>query len=142
MLVAGSAMFGIVLSGCGKPDRGTVPVTVSVIYQGKPVVDASISLLSEDGRYAVGTTDVQGLSRLFTYAPNDGALPGPYAVAIDKHETIFPDAPASAADDHGQSQSIRHIYHIPQKYADTATSGLSLEVVKGEKNDFSFELKD
>jgi hypothetical protein len=129
--------------GCGQPNRGTVPVTVEIQYDGKPVSEASITLLNSEGKYAVGITDTSGTARIFTYTPNDGAAPGHYQVSVDKHETIFPDAPASAAEDTGSSRSeIKHVYHIPKKYADVSTSGLSLEVVKGNKNHFLFQLND
>jgi hypothetical protein len=135
--------FVLPFCGCGQPNRGTVPVTVEIQYDGKPVSEASITLLNSEGKYAVGTTDVSGIARIFTYIPNDGAIPGHYQVSVDKHETIFPDTPVSAADDTGSSQGeIKHVYHIPKKYADISTSGLSLEVVKGKQNHFLFQLND
>ncbi|MDR3199663.1 MAG: hypothetical protein LBU34_17490 [Planctomycetaceae bacterium] len=83
------------------------------------------------------------MARIFTYKPKDGTLPGQYQVAVDKHETVFPDPPDSSVNDTGSSLGeVRHIYHIPKKYADISTSGLSLEVVKGKQNHFLFQLDD
>jgi hypothetical protein len=135
--------FALSFCGCGHTNRGTVPVTVEIQYDGKSVSEASITLLNSEGKYAVGITDISGVARIFTYTPNDGAVPGQYQVVVDKHETIFPDSPASPAEDTGfSSGEIKHVYHIPKKYADVSTSGLSLEVVKGNKNHFLFQLND
>jgi hypothetical protein len=133
----------ILLSGCGRANRGTVPVSVEIWYNGKPVAEASVQILNSEGKYAVGVTDNKGVARLFTFEPNDGAMPGRYRVAADKHETVFPDAPKSAAEDTGKiAGEPKHTWHIPQKYTDVNTSELSLEVVKGRKNHFVFQLND
>ncbi|MGL4511810.1 MAG: hypothetical protein ACRCT8_01855 [Lacipirellulaceae bacterium] len=60
----------------------------------------SVSFIRNDGqpgRSAYGSTDAQGVATLTTSAPNDGVMPGPYAVVVVR---VPPDGGASfTADD-------------------------------------------
>src|SRR5947209_3031632 len=81
-------------AGCGGPHT---PVRVEgvVTLDGNPVEGAAISFLSEagdgkEGRMAYGTTDGEGVFRLTTLKPDDGALPGTYKVLVTKSVPVPP----------------------------------------------------
>ena len=72
-------------AGCG--GKGVVPVEVSLSLDGKPLADASVSLIrasGEQGRGAFGITDQSGVVKLTTFEPLDGVLPGNYSVVVLK----------------------------------------------------------
>ncbi len=87
------AVVPFLLTGCGAekpagfPD--TVPFSIKIEKEGRPLVDAQISLYSESGvDYAVGgTTDENGVAELATvrgsYA-RKGAPLGTFAVTVNK----------------------------------------------------------
>jgi hypothetical protein len=128
------------LTGCGdtssNPDM--VPVTGSVTYRGQPVAGANV-VFQADERGSFGLTDDRGRFRLQTLEPGDGALPGQYTVIISKVEITVPQF------DEGHPQYVPPPppkYLVPRKYAEARTSGLTANVVQGQKNEFSLELKD
>ena len=73
-------------AGCGPRTRleGLAPVEGTVTFQGKAVEGATVVFVPATAgkRAAIGTTDVTGRFRLTTKDPGDGALPGPYAIAV------------------------------------------------------------
>ncbi len=141
--------------GCGNqgPDLGTVTATGTVTYKGAPVEEAQVAFLPDgSGRAAAGTTDASGRFTLNTAGSADGAVPGVYkvivmkmakpaAVATDPNMSQEErDAAARVALERGQAKAPQDL--LPAKYKTPATSGLTAKIVEGEKNNFSFELKD
>ena len=68
---------------------GTVPVTVTVLKEGTPIPNVSITLLpmhhhDASLRPAAGTTDSDGRCQVTTLRFDDGAIPGPYSVGLEK----------------------------------------------------------
>jgi hypothetical protein len=130
----------LLLAGCGQTSRNpdVVPVTGTVTYQGQPVAEANVVFQSnEHGSF--GVTDSRGRFQLQTLEPGDGAFGGEYAVIISKVQVTVPQF------DEGHPQYVPPPppkYLVPKKYSDARTAGLTASVVKGQKNDFSFELKD
>ena len=94
---------------------------------GQPVHGAVVTFVPAEGggRAAAGKTDQNGRFALTTLEWGDGAAPGIYT----------PTFSWTKADDRGEVKSL-----LPKKYADARTSGMVVEVVRGE-NEFSFELK-
>jgi hypothetical protein len=116
VLVAGLA---VALAGFLWASRATTyPVAGTVISKGQPVRSGQIvfSPRAPGGYQAVGPI-VAGRFTLTTFTRDDGAVAGPYAVAI-----IGPGVPA--------------------KYQSPSTSGLSVQVRMGGVNMFSFEVVD
>lgn len=92
-------VVALVMSGCGgskKPDRGTVPVSGTITYQGKPLPDASIYFFS-DKFSAYGKTDAEGKYRIA-----QGAIPGENKVFVSKITGDAKAIPNQIADDPGQ----------------------------------------
>jgi hypothetical protein len=152
-------VLALSLSGCGGASTPPVPVTGKVLAGGKPVEGAIITFLSqakEGGRSASGRTDKDGTFKLTTAKTDDGAPPGEYTITIAKQEskTGGGNAPIdinasggpgaaygqamAAAGSGNMSKVMKDL--LPAKYASAATSGLTRTVVKGEKNEFEFDL--
>lgn len=127
------------LAGCGggSAPPETIPVKGMVKYQGKPVPKLSIAFIPEKGLPALGKTDGDGKFTLMTNKPGDGAMVGNYKVAISFVSDEIPEMQGLTGQEPKPSTSP-----IPQKYADAKTSGLTRAVVKGDQNDFTFELTD
>jgi hypothetical protein len=86
------------LAGCG----GTklVPVSGNVTLDGKPVAEATVTFISDDGKYtASGQTDESGNFTL-QHSGKEGAPPGNYKVTVIKSAKIegyVPGPPEEAA---------------------------------------------
>lgn len=122
------------------PGKTVHPVTVSVTYNGSPVEGARVSFSSTtEQQGASGTTNAEGIAKITTFDPEDGAIAGEHRVKVTKDEIEVlqeadPNDPTSQA-------KIRTNHHLPQKYGNVRTSGLTANIAEGE-NEFTFELKD
>ena len=72
-----------VVVGCDS-GGGPVPLRGTVKLDGRPLANASVYFISKDskGRDALGSTDADGVFRLSTIRPGDGAFPGTYKVTV------------------------------------------------------------
>jgi len=158
MDLAGVSLLILVSAGCGGSSLGDpVPVSGRVLFKGDPVVGAKVSFLNtkeEGGRSASGTTDSSGSFSLTTFKSGDGAIPGEYAITISKFETTGGGGPMDAADpdslgsDYGAMMSAAASGEsaklgkelLPEKYAKASESGLTRSIVRGDRNEFEFEL--
>jgi len=118
--------------GCGG-NRGRVPVTGTVLFDGKPLESGKITFGGEQGAAGVGEI-VGGSFALSENANQDGVLPGKYDVLI--HSWI--EERGSVRKDGSFSPGITR---IPLLYLDPAKSGLTAEIKSGVTNHFTFELK-
>lgn len=149
------ACFAFGLSGCGDGLPKPVPVGGKVTFSKKPVEGALVTFLSKGGgRSASGRTDAEGNFKLTTINTDDGAPPGEYTITIAKQESKV--AGGNSVDvasgeygaAYGQmmeaaaSGTMDKVMknNLPEKYANAADSGLIRTVVKGEENNFAFDL--
>ncbi|MFM7289642.1 MAG: hypothetical protein ACKO6B_00225 [Planctomycetia bacterium] len=125
-------------AGCGRSDMGRVSGVVT--YKGAPVADAIVSFKPKNRPMAIGRTDESGRFTLNTFAKGDGAVKGPSQVRIE------PWAPApNTFPEPGQKPApIKEPERpdIPKKFRQEDTSGLTVEVIGGRRNEFSFELAE
>ena len=156
-----AVLLGCMLSfcfvGCGGGDGFPPPVPVSgkVQFAGKPVDGASVTFLSKSGaRSASGKTGKDGNFKLTSVKTDDGASPGEYSVTISKQEakgggSADVDISKGYSENYGKmmgasgSGNMEKVINqlLPAKYADPLQSGLVRSVVKGDKNEFDFDLK-
>ena len=157
MAVLLGCMLSFCFVGCGGGDGFPPPVPVSgkVLVAGKPVEGAAVTFLSKSGgRSASGKTDKDGNFKLTSVKTDDGASPGEYAVTISKQEakgggSATVDISKGYGDNYGKMQgaagsgSMEKVINqvLPAKYADPLQAGLVRSVVKGDKNEFDFDLK-
>lgn len=143
----------IAFSGCGPAGIGTVPVTGTVLVDGKPIEGVTIVFNpGEGGRAASGVTDAQGAYTLTTEINGDGALPGSYQISVTKNEVeddglpkeVDPDSETSLDDIYGQldtSKEQKSNNLIADMYSNYMGSGLTAEVKSDEENVFDFDVK-
>ncbi len=146
-------LVAVVLVGCGGSSlTPPVPVSGKVTLDGKPVADAHVTFLGAKGaRSASGKTASDGTFKLTTVNTDDGAPPGEYVVTIAKIESGATETNVEDGvygDDYGRmmdasaSGTLNKLMknELPDKYASAEQSGLKRTVVKGEPNDFQFDL--
>lgn len=132
-------IFAAALPGCGGGDGPELADAGGTVkYKGKPVPGATVVFMPDSGPAAYGTTGTDGR---FTWTTREltGAMVGPGKVAI----TAVP-AYEFKSEQELTSAIVKKMGSslIPVKYGRSETSGLSVSVKSGEKNDFTFELKD
>lgn len=130
----------------GRPAR--VAASGVVLQNGQPVGGATVVFLPIAHKHAAAaTTDDSGRFTLMTFDPGDGAVPGGYQVTIRKVELVPGRANRNSEGGSGEGgeeadspppPTEKHL--IPEKYASASTSGLQVDVVDGQSNEFSFEL--
>lgn len=124
------------LLGCGGNSLDTVPAEGVVTFEGEPVPKITVVFMPEGGRgqIAKGTTDAEGKFSLQTRSPGDGAMVGDYSIAFQYTPDEPPDMP-------GFPGAKPVVSPLPQKYADTASSGVTATIESdASENVFNFDL--
>lgn len=122
-----------VLAGCGDGRPSLVPVSGTVMLNGAPIEGALVGFEPDgiDGysRPSIATTDSAGKFVVGTYDKADGMPEGKYKVTVLKKEVVgkLPEN-FNSEDTAANAQSVKYQWTVPQKYATSANSGLSVEV--------------
>ena len=132
--------------GCDDSGLNLAPAEGVVTFQGKPLGDAGVLFTPvnpKQGPAASGATDAQGRFSLMT-ANRPGAVVGDHRVAISKADAFGEEVPAEQLEnpDLIRSRGLRIFkptYHIPPRYADVESSGLTATVIEDD-NSFEFPL--
>lgn len=138
-LLSIAATFAGCFSGGGIP--GTIPVSGTVTYGGKPVEGATISFIGKGAeRPATAISKADGKYDLYTL-DSRGALPGNYSVVVTKMEapadSVNKDAGFDASGkDLSMEQSAANVGKptpqakqlLPAKYSSVSTTTLRFEV--------------
>lgn len=142
LALLGFAALASPSAGCGGSSHGVAlaPVTGTVTYKGAPVGGATVTFTpaAQGVRSGSGTTDDNGKFKLSTFANGDGAPVGKCNVAISKFEPP-PPPPPGKGDAYLESMPDGKSL-VPKKYTSAMTSGLSVEVLAGKSNDFTFDM--
>jgi hypothetical protein len=134
-------LFFSILQGCrghSKPD-GFPPIydcSITLTQEGKPLVNATLILFSEDGHcsWSVGgTTDKSGVAKIFTHGLFPGAPAGTFLVTVSKTE--------ADAYEQGEvrTKSINVYTLIDKKFSNSSTTPLEI-IIKEGKNNQTFDL--
>lgn len=141
-----AALLLAILCGCGQKGPAMGRVSGVVIYDGKPIAAANVMFVPvQGGRPATAITDDQGRFTLTTFATNDGAQVGEHHVAIVKlddpasSEPVPQNAPLSPAVPGIPTSTAPPASQIPERYGNSATSGLAATVTAGD-NETTFTL--
>lgn len=157
-LVAILVLLTPCIVGCGGGSTGRpdlVPVQGTVNFKGAPVEGATVTFTSDKSPIpASGVTDASGKFKLTSYDTSDGAIAGDHTVTIMKVAAAAA-TPALTQENmkekmandigmmsKGKTSEIKPELVLPAKYADAKTSGEKRTVVKGEANDFKFDLAE
>lgn len=113
VVLLAAVLLGSLIAGCsdGRPRR--VPVSGTVLIDGKPLTTGFIRVIPENARAAVGQIDAQGHFVLTTFDPADGCVPGTHRVEVVAYEKT-----AS-----GATRTL-----VPEKYKDATTSDLTVTI--------------
>jgi hypothetical protein len=124
--------------GCGRADMGRVSGVVT--SGGKPVADAVVTFRPQNRPIAIGRTDATGRFTLNTYSKGDGSVKGANRVSIMPW-TPAPDTVPEPGQDPRPWKDLERA-DIPKKFRQEETSGLTVEVIAGKRNEFNFELAE
>jgi len=137
----------IVSSGCGGSDRAPLgKVTGTVNYRGQPIKAGTIIFEVPGARPATGKIVDGKITEVTTHDPNDGVPVGTAKIAVSAAQAPQSAAPAAGADPGSYKVGANYMDSgaqslIPPKYNNTASSGLTAEIKKGE-NTVTLDLKD
>lgn len=132
------------------PDLYDTKITIT--QDGKPLEGATVSLLREDlnTKWATGgKTNASGVCTIRTQGSYPGAPEGKYKVAVYKkltqesptRQTPMPSDPKEADEYYRKiSEEEKTFDLVDLKYKSGGSSGLTLEVSKGAKNEFTFDV--
>jgi hypothetical protein len=132
--------------GCNRGPR-LVSVQGTVKVNGKPLNQGVVMFYPATGRPATGQIAENGTYSLTTYAPNDGAAPGEYAVTIDAVEvdssappptSLEAEIAAGASGTPPVRSTVRYL--VPEKYADRTTTPLKA-TVQEDGNVIDFDIQ-
>lgn len=115
----------LALAGCGGGGPKIVPVSGVVTLDGQPLAYGHVQVLPAGWRPASGKLDGNGRFTLTTTTPNDGCPIGTHPAVVLAGESVTPDTMK---------------WHAPSKYADVATSQLTVTIT-GPTDDLKIELK-
>ena len=128
-------------AGCGrKLDKWemrrpkTYKVQGRVLVDGKPEAGVVVSFESKAHNLtAVGISDTAGRFLLKTFNEGDGAVAGNHAIRLTKRIFV-------KAADAGPETPASEVLVSPNRYADSATSGLTATVVEKGPNEITLEI--
>lgn len=149
-LTAGLCFVGILfalLVGCVGDSR-VATVHGVVTLDGKPIENASVAFMPQaGGRPAFALTDADGKFELSTFGTADGALIGNHVVTITAVEERKNSKVEDLAEQHGSLAEVmqpaptpKETWIVPEKFADSETSKLEFEVIRGQSNQADFVL--
>ena len=142
-----------ILGGCSATSVDVAQVSGVVTLDGEPVANARVMFYPVAGgpRSSNATTNEKGEFKASTFGVYDGALIGHHAVTVSKvDEAAFPkidpnEGYSGKAYEQMMSPSAlkknaKPKMILPEKYSKKETSGIEVDVVKGEKNNFPLNL--
>jgi hypothetical protein len=106
-------MCSFAFTGCsdGRPTR--VPVSGTVLIDGKPLKQGNIKFVPSGGRPSAGQIGADGKFVLTCYDGNDGAIPGSHRVQVASNRII---------------SDSKIEWFAPPSYADFRTSGVEVQI--------------
>jgi hypothetical protein len=142
----------LVLSGCQKNPFGTIPVSGTVKFDGKPIEGVTVTLIpvltSNLGAYGLTTADGSFITTTGGAKFGSGTQPGEYNVTFSKTDVEEKYKPSFFSKENTENKVDEPfvvpplIYIIPERYGNVTTSGIApIKIEKGKKNHFNFELK-
>ena len=153
----------------GDSGLGTVPVSITLLQDGEPVPDVLVTLSplphTVPIRSAAGTTGANGRCQMTTLKFDDGAMPGPYAVGVERvpawtmkfHDEAFldvdPGSPSAGTDPSQigpmamystarREEAKTQPRELPKKLRNPKSSGMKATIVADQPNNFAFDIEE
>jgi hypothetical protein len=115
ILAMGLGFLLLPACGCGDGRPRRVPVSGRVLIDEKPLKTGFLQVLPQGNRPASGEIAPDGRFTLTTFEDGDGCVPGKHPVAVLAGKSL---------------SETEFQWFAPKKYADSKTSGLTLEVTE------------
>jgi hypothetical protein len=114
------------------------------LYRGKPLEGAFVTFMNAEANVSgYGQTDDDGRFTLTTFKQDDGVVPGKQKVSVRKVEVIDRSKPGFDYSTSSQAPPPpEERWLIPKRYGSFQTSGLTVEVPEGGKNDLVLDIRD
>jgi hypothetical protein len=103
----------LLLPGCGTKGPKPVPVSGTVMIDGKPLAGGFIRVVPDGGRSSGGTIGTDGRFTLGCFTKDDGCIPGTHKVEVSGFADV--------------SETQRK-WLAPRKYASAGASGLTVTI--------------
>ncbi|MDR1385760.1 MAG: carboxypeptidase-like regulatory domain-containing protein [Planctomycetaceae bacterium] len=138
-------LFCLAAFGCNSKSNlnGLVSCEGKVTFKGEACSNARISFSPTGSggnqRAASGTADSSGAFTMTTLQSGDGVFPGEYSVTITKYE--FLKTATKPLKDNEESPPLKQENKLPEKYADTKKSGLTITIPESGTKNVLFELQ-
>ena len=130
-------LYLLAVAGCGGSNQAeTRKISGTVTLDGRPLTQGYVLFVPDKGLAAKGPIQSDGGYTLGTYGSADGAVLGTHRVAVVCRE----EAPPVQDKDLGIEIPRPGRSLIPDRYSDTATSGLTFEVTPDGPNTFDIQL--
>lgn len=138
-------LLALSVSGCGEARPTTTTVIGKVSYKGQPLTKGQVSFVlkgqskdpvGQPSRPAVSGIGPDGTYKMGSFQGGDGVVPGEYLISVRS----FTNDPTLEEMDAG----TKRISAIPERYADPATSELTLTIPADATGEIThdIELKD
>jgi hypothetical protein len=146
-------LYLFVVSGCNSAPDNIAPASGIVTLDGKPVAEARVMFYPVGGaRSSHATTNDKGEFKVSTFGVHDGALVGRHLVTVTKIDTAaqvkVDPAEGYMGAGYGAMMSPEALKKnakpkqtLPAKYATKESSGIEVEIVKGQTNNFPLNLE-
>jgi hypothetical protein len=130
-------------AGCGGSQRPeglppTYPLTIRVLQEGKPLEDATVSLVSLEVKWVIGgRTNASGEAKMMTHGKYDGAPEGNFNVMIsktlyegrDEYDAAMTQGDTAAA----QKIDVKAFQYVEDKYTLAKETPVKVEVKRDSK---------
>lgn len=134
-------------AGCSGNDRGLQPVQGSITWEGKPVAQGQITFMPVSKGRMASSTIKNGVYKLTSYEPGDGAKIGEYQVVIDAYKHNISVAPPLTMEEEaellkqgkqlpavmGNNERLEVTWLVPEEYSQQNSSPLKASVAVGEQ---------
>ncbi len=124
----------IAINGCAgkkKPDGmpKLVPCSVKIVQAGNPLAGATVSFYSDSSQWSVGgTTDENGVAKMYTHGEYPGSPEGSYKVTVEKCVVDAPDVDLSTMSPSVAPTGLTAKNYVDLKFKDRETTELKIDV--------------
>jgi len=144
VLLINAAALCLLMMGCESAEQypPTSPVTGKVTYKGEAVEGAAIQFRPSGTEVKVANAEsgADGMYKLSTFEPGDGAMAGKFKVTVRKLVSV--EQGVQKDGEHAGEPAFVNKDMLPKKYRSLGSTPLEFEVAADSENTFNIELSD